>query len=148
MLAKSHFSGIDLPGLLSLVVILGAVLWPLLFGRRQPPPEQSGPDSDGGGGSRPPEPSTPPDAPRGGVPLDDAEPARVRLRDHVRLADRLPPRHRRPVREPDRERPLIPGRRGAASITRSRVRAHGTQGRRVGIGVTTWRIRPTTAVVR
>jgi hypothetical protein len=38
----------------------------------------------------------------GGIPLDDASPARVRLRGQGRLADKLRAQARRPAREPDR----------------------------------------------
>jgi hypothetical protein len=57
-------------------------------------------DSDDGWGHGPKRPPSKPEPPRGGIPLLDADPARVRLRDHGRLADRLPPRERRPAREP------------------------------------------------
>src|SRR5947209_687329 len=60
-------------------------------------------DSDDGWGHGPPKPPTPSDLPTGGLPLPDATPARVRLRDHRRLADLLPARERRPAREPVRE---------------------------------------------
>lgn len=65
-----------------------------------PPDEDEG---GGGGGSD----RLPPRAPGGpgddGLPLPpDARPARFRLRDERRLADLLPPRERRPAREPDR----------------------------------------------
>ncbi|HEY1568852.1 MAG TPA: hypothetical protein VGF68_17625, partial [Solirubrobacteraceae bacterium] len=43
-----------------------------------------------------------PKPPRGGIPLADAVPARVRLREHGRLSERLPSRQRRPSREPAR----------------------------------------------
>ncbi len=59
----------------------------------------SGPsDADGGGGTNLGPPS-PPSAPRGGIPLTDAEQARERVRDHDR-PDRVGPRRR--AREPER----------------------------------------------
>ena len=58
--------------------------------------------SDEGWGKGPRRPPKPPDPPQGGIPLPDAVPARVRLRDHRRLADQLPRRQRRPAREPER----------------------------------------------
>jgi len=63
-------------------------------------PGESGHD-DGWGNEprRPPEPS---DRPWGGIPLPDADPALVRLRDHRKLPDLLPGRERRPAREPER----------------------------------------------
>jgi hypothetical protein len=68
------------------------------------PPGASGSDSDDGGGRGPERPpQMPPSSPSGGLPLPDAVPARVRLRDHGRLGDYLPARERRPAREPARE---------------------------------------------
>jgi hypothetical protein len=65
-----------------------------------PPPGDSG--TDDGWGNHPRQPLTPRDLPGGGLPLPDAVPARVRLRDGRRLHDHLPERERRPVREPAR----------------------------------------------
>jgi hypothetical protein len=59
--------------------------------------------SDDGPGSDRRGPVVLPRLPGGGLPLPDAEPARVRLRDHRRLADLTPSRERRPAREPVRE---------------------------------------------
>ncbi len=59
-------------------------------------------DSDEGWGHGPKRPPSKPEPPRGGIPLPDAVPARVRLRDHRRLGDLLPRRERRPAREPAR----------------------------------------------
>jgi hypothetical protein len=58
---------------------------------------------DGGDGGSPPEPA--PQRPRsgGGVPLPDAVPARIRLRDEqIRLGDLRPDRPRRPDHVPER----------------------------------------------
>jgi hypothetical protein len=57
-------------------------------------------DDGGGGGAGRPEP--PPDPQDGGVPLPDASPARVRLRDHRRLAEAVPAQPRRSSEEPER----------------------------------------------
>jgi hypothetical protein len=77
----------------------------------RPPPGPS--DSDGGGGgggSGPREPTAPSGAPRGGIPLPDAEQSRERLRDHDR-PERRGLRPRRPAREPDRTpAPTVPHR--------------------------------------
>src|SRR5690349_980144 len=59
-------------------------------------------ESDEGWGHGPKPPPKPPAPPRGGIPLPDAVQAKVRLRDHRRLADLVPPRQRRPAREPAR----------------------------------------------
>jgi hypothetical protein len=95
-------SGVNVPGLVYLVILLGVVFLPMVLGRGGSSPGQSDSDSDDGGGGGPRQPRTPPRPPRGGIPLDSAEQSRVRLRDHRRLADRLPARPRRGA--PDRER--------------------------------------------
>ncbi|MHB8658320.1 MAG: hypothetical protein ACYC91_10275 [Solirubrobacteraceae bacterium] len=64
------------------------------------PPSQSQDQSDDGWGNNPRQPPSPRNLPGGGLPLPDAEPARLRLREHGRLHERLPGRERRPVREP------------------------------------------------
>lgn len=61
------------------------------------------PDSDDGGGQGPRRRPRFPRPPGGGIPLPDADQARVRLRDHGRLADGAAKRERRPAREPERE---------------------------------------------
>jgi hypothetical protein len=70
-------------------------------------PPDEGDGGDGGGNDRLGPRSTPGPG-GGGLPLPDALPARVRLRDHSRLADRLPSPARRPAREPDRTPSRIP----------------------------------------
>lgn len=88
-----------LPFLLMPIIIL---LAGILFRDQASPPGSSGPE--GGGGDEPPEPDQPPDVPRGGLPLPDADPARGRLRhhrDHDRPG-RIPGRSRRAGREPAR----------------------------------------------
>ncbi len=62
-------------------------------------------ESDGGGGPGPGQPRPSPDAPRGGIPLPDADPARVRTRDHTKPRVDRPNRRRRehePARTPAR----------------------------------------------
>ena len=95
-----HFSAV-----LTVVILLTAVAIPLLFLRRgsskhNPPDSDQG--GDGWGKRRPKPPRNPPLGPQGGLPLDDAVPARVRLRGNGRLSDLLPARSRRPAREPER----------------------------------------------
>jgi hypothetical protein len=102
--------GINLLGLLYLVLVMAMVFLPMILGRGGPSPGQSDSDSDGGGGGGRPRPPAPQDAPRGGIPLDDAEPARVRLRGHDRFVDLLPARVRRPSPEPARRRVRTLGR--------------------------------------
>src|SRR5436305_293921 len=92
MIAGMHLLGL---------VCAAALLLPALRDRPDVPPGSDG-GSDGGGGHGPPDPLAPPTGPGGGLPLPDADPARVRLRDHRRLADHQPRRERRPAREPDR----------------------------------------------
>jgi hypothetical protein len=62
------------------------------------------PDGEGedGWGRGPKLPPPPPSSPSGGIPLPDAVPARIRLREHGRLGERLAPRERRPAHEPAR----------------------------------------------
>ncbi len=62
-----------------------------------PPGEE---DDGGGGGNDRLDPSAPQGPRPGGVPLPDAMPARVRLRDGRRLAELLPGFERRPVHAP------------------------------------------------
>lgn len=109
MPGPSDVGGVNLPGLLSLVIVFVAVFLPMLLRPGGRPPEDSGPGPEDGWGKGPGQPRTPPGAPRGGIPLDDAEPARVRLRDQVRLADCLPGRDRRPTRQRERP-PQVPAR--------------------------------------
>jgi hypothetical protein len=65
------------------------------------PPEE-GEEGGGGGGNDRLGPRSPSAPDGGGLPLPDASPARVRLRDHARLRDLLPGLERRPVHEPGR----------------------------------------------
>jgi hypothetical protein len=102
MPARGHVS-MELFVVLWLVVVPAALLLTaVLWGRRGSPPGRSDPGSDDGRGRGPELPRTPPDAPRGGIPLPDAEPSRARIRDHGRLADRVPARQRRSTRDPER----------------------------------------------
>jgi hypothetical protein len=64
------------------------------------PPDTAPGDADHGGGSDPGQPPSPPDRPRGDLPLPDAEPGRWRVRDHRR--DLLHARPRRSAPEPER----------------------------------------------
>jgi len=76
----------------------GAVLLlPLLRDERIVPATRPGEDEDGGGGGGSDRVAPrPPRGPRGGgVPLPDAVPARVRLREPARLADLVPAPERR-----------------------------------------------------
>lgn len=88
------------------------LLLPLLRDERIAPIVRRGEEEDdGGGGGNDRVGPVPPRGPRGGwdLPLPDAVPARVRLREPRRLADLLPPRPRRehapaPARTPVRGR--------------------------------------------
>jgi len=92
MIAGMHLLGL---------VVAALLLLPALRDRPEAPPGSDG-GSDGGGGHGPSHPLAP-TGPGGGLPLPDAYPASVRLRDHRRLADHQPPRERRPAREPERQ---------------------------------------------
>ena len=92
MIAGMHLLGL---------VCAAALLLPALRDRPDGRPGSDG-GSGGGGGRGPSHPLAPTTRPGGGLPLPDADPARVRLRDHRRLTDSLPRRERRPAREPER----------------------------------------------
>jgi hypothetical protein len=62
--------------------------------------QQPGDDEDGGGGNDRIRPRAPSGPGGGGIPLPDAVPARVRLRERGRLADLLPQTERRPAHAP------------------------------------------------
>src|SRR6188472_2217594 len=81
----SQASGINIPGLLGLVVVLAVVFFPLLLGRSAPSKDSPDSSSEDGPGGGPPRPPRPPDSPLGGIPLPDADPSALRLRDHRRL---------------------------------------------------------------
>jgi len=92
------------------LVLLSVMLAPTLLPRSilYPPPANAPPDGgegegEDGGGGRGPEPDRPqpPGAPKGGLPLPDARPAKVRRRDHNRPA-LIPLRPRRAAPEPQR----------------------------------------------
>jgi hypothetical protein len=89
--------------LLSLGLVAVVALTPLVLfgfgGSKQTPPDPEGGD---GWGKGPEPPPPPPSRPPGGIPLDDAIPARMRLRGPGRLSDQVPRRVRRPAREPAR----------------------------------------------
>jgi hypothetical protein len=101
------FGGLHLVALALLSMLL------TMFLRSDTTTAWSPPDDDinGGGGSdrvRPPSPLIPGG---GAPPLADARPARVRLRAAGRLAELLPPRERRPSREPERTPHRLPASR-------------------------------------
>jgi len=97
--------GIHLLGL----VAIGVLLVPAIRDD-SPPPQPGDAGSDDGWGNRPREPAPPRNKPGGGLPLPDAIPARVRLRDARRLHERLPRPARRPAREPERAPTRTPAR--------------------------------------
>ena len=89
-------AGVHLIGFLCVAVLLLPAL------REDPDGGESFDDGDDGWGRPPRNPPTQPSPPRGGIPLPDAVPAAVRLREPGRLSERLPSRERRPSREPVR----------------------------------------------
>jgi hypothetical protein len=93
MIAGMHLLGL---------VCAAVLIIPALRDSPELPPRRSDPGSDDGWGRGPGGPPKPPEPPRGGIPLLDAEPAQVRLRDHRKLPEHLPRRERRPAREPRR----------------------------------------------
>jgi hypothetical protein len=90
-------AGVHIIGLVCVAVLMFPALKHNPIGPDRP--ENEGEDGWGRGPKTPPSKPTPP---RGGIPLSDAVPARVRLREHGRLAERLPRHDRRPAREPAR----------------------------------------------
>jgi hypothetical protein len=99
-------AGVHLIGLACVAVLL----LPALRETPEVPKRQSDGDGDDGWGRGPKLPPSRPKPPRGGLPLPDAEPAKVRLREHGRLGDRQPRRERRPAREPVRRPSPAPAR--------------------------------------
>jgi hypothetical protein len=101
---------------------LGCVAVLLIPALKDPPApnRRSEGESDEGWGRGPKTPPKPPKPPRGGIPLPDATPARVRLRDHSRLAERLPRRERRQTREPTPRPIRAPQRSRTGTGTRRR----------------------------
>jgi hypothetical protein len=91
-------AGVHLLGLGCVAVLLIPALKDSPSPNRRPEGE-----SDDGWGRGPKPAPKPPEPPRGGIPLPDAAPARVRLREPGRLSERLPSRERRPAREPSRQ---------------------------------------------
>jgi hypothetical protein len=90
-------AGVHLVGLACVVVLMFPAL---KDAPAEPKPHQDGEDE--GWGRGPKVPQAPPGSPRGGIPLPDAVPARVRLREPGRLGELRPTRERRPAREPAR----------------------------------------------
>lgn len=92
------------------IVFALALLWH--FVRAEPARAWALPEEDddggGGGGNVPPGSPTPTRPRDGGLPLPDAVPARVRLREPGRLADLLPERQRRPGHAPVRTPERVP----------------------------------------
>jgi hypothetical protein len=102
MPGKAPSGGVDILGLVYLALVLAVIFLPMVLGRPGPPPGGSDSDSDDGGGNGPWPPPSPSNTPGGGIPLEDSQPARARLRGHERLFDLLPIRTRRRSREPHR----------------------------------------------
>ena len=109
MPSEPQIGGVDLLGLVYLALVVAAIFVPMLLGRNGPPGDSDSDSDGGGGGNEPWHPRPPSDTPGGGLPLEDAEPARARLRGHERLADLLPAQGRRWAREPHRRRVRTPG---------------------------------------
>jgi len=89
-------AGVHLIGFVCVAVLLLPAL------REDPGAQGPLDDGDEGWGRGPSAPPERPSPPRGGIPLPDAVPAGVRLREPGRIGDRVPGRERRPVREPAR----------------------------------------------
>jgi hypothetical protein len=92
------------------VVVLALATMLLLMSFRQGTDDDLGPDDGGGGGGPEIEPALPRRPSGGGLPLPDAIPARVRLREPAPLGHLIGHPERRPVREPAQPR-RVPERR-------------------------------------
>jgi hypothetical protein len=92
-------AGVHLVGLACVVVLMFPAM---KDGESTPKPHRDSDGDDGGWGRGPKLPPPPPQSPQGGIPLPDAVPASVRLREPGRISERRPQRARRPVREPER----------------------------------------------
>lgn len=90
------------------LAFVAALLIPALRDRPDRPGEESDSGSDEGWGNHPRRPVTPPGVPGGGLPLPDAVPSRIRLRDHRRLRERVERPGRRTTREPTRRPARVP----------------------------------------
>src|ERR1700751_1122006 len=117
-------SGAALIGWIAGVHLLGLacvafLMWPALKDNplARDRPSEGGDDGGGGGPKVPP---TRPEPPRGGLPLPDAEPAKIRLREHGTLGERLPRRDPPPRREPDRRPAPTPHRSSRTGLGRTR----------------------------
>ncbi len=86
-------------GLLFLGVVVLMFVPGLLYRRADSSSGPPGPDDGGGRGPGPPLPS--PETPRGGVPLQDADQARARARDHS-TPNFAAQKRRRPTHDPGR----------------------------------------------
>src|ERR1700755_1004097 len=93
-------AGVHILGLACVAVLLLPAL------RDESASQRGNDETDEGWGGGPRTPPSRPKPPTGGIPLPDSSPAGVRLRAHGRLADKLPARQRRPVREPARPAPV------------------------------------------
>lgn len=91
--------GFDLIGIAYLVVVLALLFFPLLVSRGSSPGDDEEEHDDGPGGP-PRQPPPTPSGPSDRIPMPDAQPSRVRLRDHGRIADARPTRARRPTPHP------------------------------------------------
>jgi hypothetical protein len=102
------FAGLHLLGL----ILVGVML--VLFFRSDSTSSWSGGEEEGegggGGGNDRVRPRNSGGPRGGGLPLPDAVPARVRLRDHRRLSDLIPGPVRRTAPEPSRSPRRVPSR--------------------------------------
>jgi len=104
LFAVKHLVGMGLAGILLVMFMRSDSItaWP--------PPDDDGGGGGGGGNDRLP-PGGPPGPGGGRLPLDDARPARVRLREPRRLTDLLPGPARRPAHDPEHlPAPRVPAR--------------------------------------
>jgi hypothetical protein len=108
MPTEPHVGGFNVLGAAYLALVIAVIFIPMLVCRGSSSNDDDDGRDDGHGGESPPPPPRP-TGPSDGVPLPDAQPSRVRLRDHARISDGRPRRTRRspPHPTPGRQRPRV-----------------------------------------
>ena len=114
---STDLGGIDILGVVYLALVLAVAFLPILLGRRGRSSGQGESDPGDGWGKPPHRPEDPSGPPPSGIPLDDADLSRVRLRDHDKPMESQPDRDRRPTHRRPPKRVRTP--RGHAATTRS-----------------------------
>jgi hypothetical protein len=104
-------------------ICIGLLMIPVLRHDDDTGADQDSGGADDGWGNLPAKRPDSGNRPGGGLPLPDAEPSRIRLRQPGRISEQLPGFERRPVREPERRPAREPERRPARESARARESA-------------------------